>query len=85
MTTLALMLTADIDSWSRPRGTWGFLQTQRRDVCTALLAESLKANQPDKGIRESLQMRLRQIDDGLDKLFDNHSSKRAGKRQLTIH
>jgi hypothetical protein len=88
MTTINMMLNAEISSLSKPGVKWGFLQTQRRDVCTALLAGSLSVSKPndgrheaatvnqagfrmDSGGIETLQMRLRQIDDELDRIADN--------------
>lgn len=69
----ALLPPAAISSVPASGALWGVLQTERQDVCAALLAEPLAVNGSIEERCERLQMRLRWIDNALDRLFDNDS------------
>src|ERR1044072_1711518 len=69
MSTTRPMQTADTSVLPVPGRIWDLLQTERQEVCAALLAEPFMIK---KLIPEALQMRLRQIDGALDSLSDNY-------------
>ena len=57
---------AEIPIGGRGGFIWNRLHAEREDICEALLK--------DDGRKESLQARLRQVDDALDRLMSNAGS-----------